>query len=168
MAAKGAVVTGVDPVPEFINHARSLDPDSSYVEAGAESLPFDDGSFDLVLSYLSIIDISDLKSAASEISRVLTDSGKLVIVTISNMISTTTGWSKDEQGNKLHVAIDRYMEEFPLDLEWNDIKVRNYHRPLSYVLGLFLDQGFVLTQFQEPLPDPSDPGYTDEFRVPTF
>lgn len=165
---KGAIVTGIDPVPQFIEHARSRDCESKYVQASAEALPFADGSFDIVLSYLSVIDIPDLKAAASEITRVLRDGGKLIIVTISNLASTTTGWVKDDKGQKTHRKVDRYMEEFALDLEWRDIKIINYHRPLSYTLGLFLDQGFVLTRFVEPLPETSDPNYTDEHRVPTF
>lgn len=165
---RGAVVTGIDPVPQFIDHARSLDPQSTYVEGQAEKLPFDDNSFDLVLSYLSIVDIVDLQAASQEIARVVRDHGELIIVTISNVASTTSNWVKDEDGNNLFRKVDRYMEHFSMDLEWRDIRIRNYHRPISYILGLFLDQGFVLTQFLEPLPDPSDPNYEDEFRVPTF
>lgn len=165
---KGAIVTGIDPVPKFIELARSRDSESRYVEGIAESLPFADGSFDIVLSYLSIIDIADLEAAASEITRVLRENGKPIIVTISNLASTTEGWIKDYNGHKIYRRVDRYMEEFAIDVEWRDIKIRNYHRPLSYTLGLFLDQGFVLTRFVEPLPDPSDPNYKDEHRVPTF
>lgn len=165
---KGAMVTGIDPVPKFIEYARSLDSESRYVEGTAESLPFADGSFDIVLSYLSFVDIVDLKTTASEITRVLRDRGELVIVTISNLASTTAGWVRDDNGHKTHREVDRYMEEFALDLEWRDIRITNYHRPLSYLLGLFLGQGFVLTRFVEPLPDPSDPNYSYEHRVPTF
>ena len=165
---KGAVVTGVDPVPQFIEHARSLDAASTYVKGRAEDLPFDNCSFDIVLSYLSIVDIADLQPAADEIARVIRDQGQLVIVNISNVASTTPSWVKDKDGNKAYRTVDRYMEHFAMDLEWRDIKIRNYHRPLSYILGLFLDQGFVLTRFVEPLPDPADSNYQDEWRVPTF
>ena len=168
LQGSGAVVTGIDPVPQFINHARSLDPESTYVEGKAEQLPFEDNSFDIVLSYLSIVDITDLQAASQEIARVIREQGELVIVNISNVASTTPGWVKDESGNKVYRKVDRYMEHFAMDLEWRDIRIRNYHRPLSYILGLFLDQGFVLTRFVEPLPDPSDPNYEDECRVPTF
>ncbi len=165
---KGAVVTGIDPVPKFIEHARSRDSESRYVEGVAESLPFSDASFDVVLSYLSVMDIADLESAANEITRVLRDQGKLIIVTISNLASTTSSWVKDANGHKLYRKVDRYMERFTMDIAWNEIKIRNYHRPLSYVLGLFLNQGFILSRFVEPLPDTSDPNYEEEHRVPTF
>lgn len=168
LKGKGALVTGIDPVPAFITHARSLDSVSTYVEGVTEHLPFADDAFDIVLSYLSLIDIADLEAAAQEITRVLHPGGQLVIVTISNVASTTPGWIKDDAGNKLYREVDRYMEHFHMDLAWDDIKIRNYHRPLSYILGLFLNRRFVLTQFIEPLPPPSDANYADERRVPTF
>ncbi|MEM7454546.1 MAG: class I SAM-dependent methyltransferase [Planctomycetota bacterium] len=168
MKSRGAVVSGVDPVPKFVERARSLDPESNYIEASAENLPFADGAFDVVLSYLSFVDIPDLESAAHEIDRVLRERGQLVIVTLSNLASTTSTWVKDEDGRRIYRKVDRYMEHFFLDLEWRNIRIRNYHRPLSYVLGLFLGRGFVLTEFIEPLPDKSDPGYQEECRVPTF
>ena len=33
---KGAVDTGIDPIPQFVKHARSMDPESRYVEGVAE------------------------------------------------------------------------------------------------------------------------------------
>jgi ubiquinone/menaquinone biosynthesis C-methylase UbiE len=168
LKSKGAIVTGVDPVPEFISHAKSLDADSIYIEAAAESLPLPDQQFDLVLSYLTIIDIPDLEAASREINRVLKPGGELIIVTLSNMASCTDNWVKDSKGKKLYRTVDRYMEHFSMDLEWRGIKITNFHRPLSYVLGLFLNQNFVLTKFIEPLPDQQNPQYTDEFRCPNF
>jgi SAM-dependent methyltransferase len=168
LQGSGALVTGIDPVPQFINRARTLDSISTYIEAKAEALPLANSSFDIILSYLSFIDIADLQAASQEIARVLRPGGELVVVSISNMASTTDGWIKDEAGNKSYRTVDRYMEHFAMDLEWRGIRISNYHRPLSYVLGLFLNHGFVLTRFIEPLPETSDPDYKDEWRVPNF
>lgn len=60
------------------------------------------------------------------------------------------------------------MEHFSMDLEWHGIRIKNYHRLLSYIFDLFLNHGFVLTRFIEPLPDLSDPDYNEEWRVPNF
>ena len=168
LKTKGACVTGIDPVPQFIEHARGFDAESTYLEAIAEDLPFPPNSFDLVLSYLTFVDIPDLEKASKEVVRVLKPSGQLIVVSISNVASTTDSWVKDEQGRKSYRTVDRYMEHFALELEWRNIRIRNYHRPLSYVLGLFFAQGLVLDQFVEPLPAPDDRNYKDEFRVPTF
>ena len=166
--ARGARVTGIDPIEKFINRAKLLDKCSTYVQGVAENLPFEDHSFDILLSYLSIIDIEDLAAAAKEIRRVVRPGGKVVVASISNMASTTDSWVKDEYGKKSYRKIDRYMEHFAMDLEWRGIRIRNYHRPLSFVLGLFLENGFLLSRFLEPLPAEEDPHYKDEFRVPTF
>ncbi len=53
---KGAVVTGIDPVPQFVKHARSMDPESRYVEGVAEPLLLEDGSFDIALGYRSFVE----------------------------------------------------------------------------------------------------------------
>lgn len=168
LKAKGARVTGIDPVPQFIQQARAKDTESSYVEAMAEDLPFPAKSFDFVLSYLSFVDIPDLDQASEEICRVLRPGGQLMVVNLSNLASTTASWVKDQFGRKAYRTVDRYMEHFTLELEWRNINILNYHRPLSYVLGLFLARGMVLDQFVEPLPPLDDRHYHDEHRVPTF
>ena len=168
LSSKGAIVTAIDPVPEFIAHAKSLDPSSTYIEAFAESIPLPDQSFDAIVSYLTVIDIDDLEAASREIIRLLKPGGQLVIATIANMSSCTAEWVKDAEGNKLYRTVDRYMEHFSMDIEWSNIRIVNHHRPLSYVLGLFLKSGFVLTDFLEPLPPTDNRFYEEEFRCPTF
>jgi SAM-dependent methyltransferase len=168
LALRGARVTGIDPVEAFILRARELHPQGEYVQAYGESLPFEADRFDIVLSYLSIVDIPDYRGAIGEMCRVVKSSGKVVLVTISNMASTTFSWCKDEAGRKLYRTVDRYMEEFTLDLEWSEIRILNYHRPLSKILEPFFEAGLVLDRFIEPLPEPNSQLYRDEFRVPSF
>ena len=67
----GVGVTGIDPTPALLEAARARDPEGTYLEAAAEHLPFDDNAFDLVVSYLSLIDIPDVQAAISEMARVL-------------------------------------------------------------------------------------------------
>ncbi len=168
LKSKGAIVTAIDPVAEFISHAKLLDPESTYIESFAESIPLPDNSFDLILSYLTIIDIDDMEATSKEIIRLLKPNGQLIIVTLSNMASCTDGWYKDENGKKLFRTVDRYMEHFSMNLAWSGLEITNYHRPLSYVLGLFLNHSFVLTKLIEPLPPKEDDYYSEEFRCPTF
>lgn len=159
-------MSGLDPVEEFVKTAKSLHPDGSYSQGFAEFLPYLSGSYDLVLSYLSLVDILDYKAAIAEMVRVMKPTGRIVVVTVSNLASTSTGWVKDSDGQRLYRTVDRYMEEFTLQLDWNGISIENYHRPLSTVLGAFFKQGLVLTDFQEPLPQPRT--LHDEHRAPNF
>ena len=164
----GARPTGLEPVPTLLDRARELDPTGSYLQARAESVPLPDGSFDLVLSYLSLVDIEDDGAAAAEMVRMCRTGGRLVLATVSNMASTSDTWVKDPFGNKLHRSVDRYMETFPIRLNWAGINITNFHRPLSRTVSLFTSRGCVLTDLVEPLPEAGSAGYEDEARCPTF
>ena len=168
MSAAGALVTGVDPVPEFIERARQLDPAGDYRVCRAEDLPLEANSFDVVLSYLTLMDVEDYVSAGQEMVRVLAPGGRILLVLISNLTSCSEGWIKDAEGNRLFRPVDRYMEEFSMNLEWRGIRIVNYHRPLSAILKVFLSQGCVLTDFIEPLPPADHPWHVEERRAPNF
>ena len=168
LAAKGALVTGIDPTGSFITRARELDPRGTYIQTGAESLPLPDKTFDITISYLSIVDIPDYRSAIREMARVTKPNGRIVVATVSNVASTTDQWVRDAGGAKLYRTVDRYMDEFELDLDWQEIRIVNYHRPLSAILGVFFESGLVMDNFLEPLPSPDSKDYIDERRVPTF
>lgn len=166
MASRGARVSGIDPVEAFIAIAKQRDPASDYRVGRGEELPYADGAFDVVLSYLSLVDIPDCRAAAGEMGRVVSSSGRIVVVSVANY--NIDGWRRDSAGNKLYYAVDRYMDERPVDLNWKGVSIRNYHRPLSAVLGAFFDCGVVMDGFFEPLPSPQSPAYADERRAPCF
>jgi ubiquinone/menaquinone biosynthesis C-methylase UbiE len=68
---RGIDTVGLDPTPALLARARARDAGGTYVEGVAEQLPFDDGAFDLVVSYLTLIDIPDVQAAIPEMARVL-------------------------------------------------------------------------------------------------
>lgn len=68
---KGIQVTGVEPARRLLDVARERDPEGCYQDATAESLPFGCDTFDLVVSYLTLIDIDGIEEAVSEMARVL-------------------------------------------------------------------------------------------------
>jgi len=77
LRAHGVAAIGIDPTRNLLAAARQQDPTGNYFEGEAASLPFDDSSFDLVVSYLSLIDIPDVVPAISEMVRVLLPGGRL-------------------------------------------------------------------------------------------
>lgn len=168
LTAQGAIVTGIDPVERFISRARDLDQTGRYVLGGGQNLPFEDGEFDAVLSYLSLVDILDYNSAIAEMCRVLRPKGTLFLVTVSNMASATPAWVKDASGNRLFRAVDRYMDEFSIEVDMGGYTIINHHRALSVVLGCFFKWGMIVDGFWEPLPSRETASYRDEHRVPTF
>lgn len=60
---------------------RTLAVNAELVEASAEKIPYPAGYFDAVVSISALEFVNDIRRAARDIGRVLTEDGKLVIVT---------------------------------------------------------------------------------------
>ncbi len=168
----GVDVTGIDPTPALIAAARQRDADSTYLEAAAERLPFGDETFDLVVSYLSLIDIPDIQAAIPEMARVLNPGGALLIANLNsfNTACADTGWVKDRNGQRLYYPIDNYLDERSMWIEHRGIRIRNHHRPMSTYLRVLLDAGLRLAYFDEPEPSADAPSSraTNYRRAPWF
>lgn len=70
LIARGASVAAADPSPEFVAVLRERFPDVEVHEAPAESLPFGDGEFDVVLAQLVVAFVSDAPASVAEMARV--------------------------------------------------------------------------------------------------
>lgn len=159
MQEMGLETTGLDPTAALLNAARTRDPKGHYVEGVGERLPFPNASFDLVVSYLSLIDMPDIRTAIPELARVMKAGGTLLIANLTSF-NTAGGdlrWQKDAQGRDMHFGIDNYLAETANWESWRGIRIKNHHRPLSTYMTLFLDQSLRLTYFDEPAPIPTAP-----------
>jgi SAM-dependent methyltransferase len=159
---------GIDPVEAFIRAAHRRDPAGEYRLGRAEELPFADASFDLVVSYLSLVDIEDLAAAVSEMVRVLAPSGRLLIANLASH-NTAGRWIEDGQGRTSGYLIDDYLKQHPVRQRWAGIDIVNWHRPLSFYMRHFLAMGLMLTHFDEPAPEPGVDRTDGRFaRAPWF
>lgn len=145
---RGIAVTGVDPTHALIERARKLDPSGDYREGRAEALDFPARTFDLVVSYLTLIDIDDIDAAIAEMARVLRPGGTLLI---ANLASSAT-------------AEGAYFDERAEWVEWRGIHIRNWHRPLSRYVEACLANGLHLRHFLEPEPTGGDPVKIEHYR----
>jgi SAM-dependent methyltransferase len=68
-------VAAVDPSPGFVEAARRRNPGVDVRRAEAESLPFDDGSFDAALAQLVVHFMTDPAAGIAEMRRVTRDGG---------------------------------------------------------------------------------------------
>jgi SAM-dependent methyltransferase len=154
LRAKGIDVVGVDPTRNLIDAARQRDPEGRYVEAGAEALPFPSASFDLVVSYMALVDIPDASAAIAEMARVLRHGGHLLIAnsTSFNTAGMEHDWRFNEHGERVAFQIDNYLDARVGWVEWKGIRIVNYHRPLATYMQLLLEQGLQLKYFDEPSP----------------
>ncbi len=170
LQAAGISTVGIDPTEELLRQARRRDPKGDYRIGRAEALGFPDRSFDLVVSYLSLIDIGDIDRAVAEMARVLRPRGTLLIANLTSFATAGAdgGWQPDSDG-RLHFCIDHYLDERAEWVSWRGIRVKNWHRPLCRYMTLLLGAGLTLTHFDEPAPNSGDPDTADRYRrVPWF
>jgi SAM-dependent methyltransferase len=171
LKAAGVAATGIDPTPALLETAQRRDPDGDYRPGRAEQLEFPDSNFDLVVSYITLVDIPDFRTAIREMARVLRPGGSLLIANLTGYISACCdrGWVKDEQGKHLHFPVDDYLSERPLWLEWSGIRIMNWHRPLTAYMSAFLEAGLALKFFSEPEPSSGEGEQQERARrVPWF
>jgi hypothetical protein len=84
------------------------------------------------VSYLTLIDIPGLEEAVSEMARVLAPGGTLLIANLASFSTAgaETGCTAAADGTRLHFVVDRYLEERAIPVEWEGIRIVNWHRPL--------------------------------------
>lgn len=151
LRAEGVDAVGVDPTEPLIDCARERDPAGDYRLGRAEALDFPDAAFDLVVSYLSLIDVADFRTGLAEMVRVLAPGGALLIANLNSFAtaSVVDGWV-EEPGREPRFCIDHYLREQARWVEWRGIRIRNWHRPLSAYIGALLGHGLTLAYFDEP------------------
>jgi SAM-dependent methyltransferase len=103
-AQAGATVIGLDIAPELFEAARRRAAEAGveveWVEADAEALPYEDDSFDRVLSAFGAAFAGDSNLAANEIVRVCRPGGEIVLA----------NWSADGFGGRLSDLLRSYGE----------------------------------------------------------
>lgn len=150
----GHTATGLDPTRRMIETATGRG-GGQFVQGRAEAMPFADAAFDLVVSYLSLIDIEDIDAALDEFRRVLRPGGRLLIANLSSYASAlpaehqTSGWLGSGDAP---AACEAYYSPRAFWIAWRGIRVRNWHRPMQTYMQALLNRGFRLTHFEEPVP----------------
>jgi 2-polyprenyl-3-methyl-5-hydroxy-6-metoxy-1,4-benzoquinol methylase len=169
MRAEGIATTGIDPTAALVQHARSLDPSGDYRIERAETFDLGEGAFDLVVSYLTLIDIDDLDGSVRNMARALRPGGVVLVANLTSFVTAgmPEGWR--DRGGVIHFSIDHYLEQRPIWVEWNRIRIRNWHRPLETYMHAFLNAGLILRDLTEPAPSGGDPQKAERYRrVPWF
>lgn len=107
VARRGATVIGVDIAGELLNAARASAAAEGlpidYRLGDAESLPFEDGAFDAVVSTCGVMFASRPEAAAAELARVCRTGGRIALTT----------WYSDGTLHKMFEVMRRYMPPPP-------------------------------------------------------
>lgn len=104
LADKGFNFIGIDPSEKMLNEAKSQNQDIIWLQGTAEQIPAKDKSFDGIIATLTMHHWTGLKKAFSEINRVLSDTGKIVIFT-STPEQMKGYWLNHYFPNMLHFSI---------------------------------------------------------------
>jgi SAM-dependent methyltransferase len=136
LVSHGHAVCGIDSSPLLIDAAREAGGYEKLIcsDAGGASLPWDDGSFDLVVSHMVLQDMTDPAACIADVARVLGPAG-VFCVAIPNPVNAPAGSRArcfDEMRGAATVARDGLTMEFV----WID-------RPRSFDTEALASSGFV-------------------------
>jgi ubiquinone/menaquinone biosynthesis C-methylase UbiE len=169
-ARAGARVTGLDFSPDLLAIARERGADAmveiDWVEGDAQQLPFEDASFDRVLSVFGHMFAPDQERTAAEMRRVLRPAGAIAIAcwtpegsigrmfrTIGELVPPPPGaeppilWGTEEHVRRLLGAADFERGE----IEWSDESVESYARFMLESFGPLLNARELLAERESEL-----------------
>jgi SAM-dependent methyltransferase len=162
----GHRVVGVDAAPSLVEAAREADPGGEYLVADAVELPFEEGSADLVVAFMSLMDMDDMPGAVREIGRVLEPGGRLVAAVVHPINSAGRFVPRD--GDDAPFVVESYLErrrysDF-LERRGLEITFESIHFTLEDYSRALENGGFLIEEVTERYDDES-PRWR---RVPLF
>ena len=118
-------------------------------------------TFDVVISNLVLQDLQDLAGALGELDWVLKEEGQLLISLLYPCFTgpTVLGWVKrpldsSRKEDWLFWKIDQYFDRTTEIIQNFGLEgVYYFSRPLSDYITALLQQGFTITDLEEPTPD---------------
>lgn len=167
LARRGHTVVGIDSSPAMVALARER---HDAVVADASALPFEGGSFDLVVAYMSVMNLDDPEAGIREAARVLEPGGRLCIAVV-HPIDGAGAFEEDE-----FLIRGSYFEpEAKLwESDRDGIQVTFYDRalPLERLCRACELAGLVVEAVREPRPSAkfirANPISERRLRVPLF
>ena len=149
----GHRVVGIDSSAAMVRHASRS---HESLVADATALPFEDGAFDLVTAFMSIMDMDDMAGAVREVGRVLTSGGHFCF-SITHPINSA-GRFVERAPDSPFVIEHGYLEERrfvdPYEREGVEIEFHAVHRPLEAYSRALEAAGLAIeTLLEHPLPD---------------
>ena len=179
LAENGAKVTGIDLSTELIKaaraHALSAELPVTFDAGSVNALPYDPGTFDLVLCNHLLNDLEDPAQAIREFARVLSEEGRIVILMLHPCFYNKHA-ERDEPGNNLltstYFQTRGVTQNFEVDGLQSPAANTTWLRPLEYYARALQDSGFVITGLTEPHPSEQllhdDDWWRTSFTRPLF
>jgi SAM-dependent methyltransferase len=167
-------VIALDPTWNQIRVAAARGGAAGFVRAGADRLPFADGSFDAAVACLVFEHIDAVDEAIAEVARVLEPGGRFCFFLNHPLLQTPgSGWIDDQllDPPEQYWRIGPYLtEQATVEEVEIGVRIRFVHRPLSRYLNTLAANGLVLEWMLEPAPPPGflalAPEYVEAATVP--
>ncbi|PRY45780.1 class I SAM-dependent methyltransferase [Umezawaea tangerina] len=141
LAGRGHRVTGFDASPSMVAAAREAHPEGEYLVADAVALPFEDDSFDLVVAYNVLMDVSDVDGAVREAARVLMAGGRLCLAITHPITNPGNRESPYFTSSPVHVPVER---------DGVQVVFSGWSHPLSHYTGALEKAGLLIEAVREP------------------
>jgi ubiquinone/menaquinone biosynthesis C-methylase UbiE len=159
LAENGAKVTGIDISAELIKAAKTHElsdglPVSFDVDS-VDSLPYDAGTFDLVLCNHLMNDLEDPARAIREFARVLSEDGRIVILMLHPCFYNNHAERAEPENNlstSSYFQNRRIVQNFEVDGLRSPVANTSWLRPLESYTEALRELGFVITSLTEPHP----------------
>jgi SAM-dependent methyltransferase len=142
LRARGYETVGVDAAPRLIEFAHARDPSGDYRVAAAETLPFPDGSFGLVLAFNVLMNVDDPARAIAEAARVLAPSGCICLSIVHPLASA----GRFVDGG---FTIVDYLRERQHEERVGKLVFANLHAPLERWSRWLEQAGFLVESLRE-------------------
>ena len=174
LKARGHRVVGVDSSPTLLRYAKNADSDGRYELADAAALPFADGSFDLVVAYNVLIDVSDMPAAVREAARVLEPGGHFCIC-VTHPLNDAGSFDSDQPDAAFTIR-GSYFGRRPFEGRFEraglQMTFHGWMYPLEDYCRALAEAGFVIAKLREPTPSDQAVNREGSFerrrRIPLF
>jgi len=167
LAGLGGKLTGIDISDEMIKYAKSCKSKNKidYFACSYSDLSiFENNSFDLIVSFMALMDGADYKTALKEFYKKLKIGGLLVFsITHPCFITPGLSWIKNEKGESIKLAVSDYFSKKHIVEKWTFSKseealmqepfqVPTFNRTLSDYINPVIKTGFKIREIHEPQP----------------
>jgi SAM-dependent methyltransferase len=162
----GHRTVGVDSSKSMLAAAREADREGEYLLADAAALPFPDGHADLVVAFMSLMDVDDMPGAARELARVLEPGGRLALAVV-HPINSAHELDREHPEDRLVLTenyFDRRRYRDVVEHGGLTMTFESIHWTLEDYIAALLAAGFRIEVLRE-IGDPEHPFWS---RYPLF
>ncbi|RJQ30110.1 class I SAM-dependent methyltransferase [Candidatus Parcubacteria bacterium] len=154
LSTLGAHVTGIDISENLIAIAKKNKNINFFIGDIEDALPFEDNSFDIVVSNMVFMDLENPERAIKEVIRVLKKNG-LFIVSILHPIFTSGSIYKSIK-DKICLQDPSFLlkkYKSKKKIGWNILDTTHtttvFHRPIEYYINLFSSHNIFISNIEE-------------------